>query len=248
MKHLKTIMSVLVVFAAVSCAKTPSAGSAQVIFEVSSNQQVADMTRSNVSDYTTLPSKSEFVLTVTGSDSYTWTGKFSEWNGDTKLLAGDYKVVASYGSIDEEGFDKPYFIGEQTFTVTSGQPVTVKISVSLGNTVVKLSCSEYFQKYYKDYSFTLSRDGKQIATFAKGVDKAAFVDGYKFVLSGTLTSETSTSALKTSTFEKEYTGLYEATAYTINLDVPNVGGGAITISIKDGYAETIDLKDCELND
>lgn len=245
MKHLKTIMGALAVLVAVSCAKTPTAGSGQVIFEVSSNQQIADMTKSNVSDYTsTLPSKNDFTITITGvTVDYSWTGKISEWDSSTQLYAGDYNVVATYGSLEEEGFDKPYFYGEKSFSVTGGQPVTVSIKVTLGNTVVKLNFSENFKKYYSDYSFTLSRDGKEIVKFLKDENKAAFVDGYKFTLSGTLTAET-----KTYTFEKEYTSLNERTAYAINFDLSNVGGTSITISIKEGFADTVDLKDIELND
>ena len=69
-----------------------------------------------------------------------------------------------------------------------------------------------------------------------------FVDGYKINLEGTLTGET-----KTYTFEKEYTMLNEATAYTINFDVPEVGGSTITISFNNNVEE-VDLGEFELNE
>ena len=56
MKHLRTIFSVLALVAAFSCTKSHTEGNGQVTFKVSNNQVVADMTKSNVSDYTTLPS------------------------------------------------------------------------------------------------------------------------------------------------------------------------------------------------
>ena len=48
-------------------------------------------------------------------------------------------------------------------------------------------------------------------------------------------------------FEKEYTGLDEATAYTINFDAPTVGGSTITISFNNNIEE-VDLGEFELNE
>ena len=70
----------------------------------------------------------------------------------------------------------------------------------------------------------------------------AFVDGYKFTLTGTLKSETSTK-----TFEKEYSSLDEATAYTFEFDVTNVGGASITVTFNNNV-EVINLDDLELNE
>lgn len=240
MKHLKTIFSVLMVIAAVSCAKTQTSGG-QVSFEVSSNQVVVDVTKSNVSDYTALPSAADFTIAITGAD-YEWTGRISEWNASTVLLAGEYSVTASYGSIDDEGFDKPYFTGTSTFVIKGGEETSVSIPVSLGNTVVRMTFSESFTNYYPEYAFKLTRNGSEIVAFAKGEAKAAFVDGWKFTLEGTLVGE-----MKTTTISKDYNNLDPATAYTFSFDVTNVGGATLTIKFND-TVETIDLGDHELND
>ena len=105
-----------------------------------------------------------------------------------------------------------------------------------------VSCSETFKNYYKDYSFTITRDGNDIVSFAKDETRAAFIDGYKLTLEGTLTSES-----KTQSFSKDYSSLSEATAYTFYFDVNNVGGATITVSFND-TVETVDLGDYELND
>ena len=241
MKHLKTIMSVLAVVFAVSCAKTSSVGSGQVNFSVTNNQQIADMTKSNVSDFTALPSAADFNITVTGAD-YTWAGKISEWDPTALLKAGNYSVEAYYGSLEEEGFDKPYFIGSQTFAVVDEQVTEVSVPVKLGNTVVKMDYTDNFKNYYKDYTFKFSRGTKNIATFAKDETKAAFIDGWKVTLSGTYVSE-----IKSYSFTKEYTDLEPATAYTFIFDVNNVGGATLTITFKEG-TQTVELGDKELND
>ena len=243
MKHLKTIFGVLALIAAVSCTKSQTEGNGRVAFAVSSNDVVADMTKSNVSDYTGLPAVGDFTITILDeSSSQVWAGKISEWDATTPLLAGNYTVNASYGDIEDEGFDKPYFTGSQTFAVKGGETSSVSVPVSLGNTIIRISCSDYFKKYYSDYTFRLTRGTAEIATFVKDETKAAFVDGYKIKVEGTLQGE-----LKTYSFEKEYTGLDEATAYTINFDAPNVGGSTITISFND-TVEVVELGDYELND
>lgn len=243
MKHLKTIFGVLALIAAVSCTKSQTEGNGRVAFAVSSNDVVADMTKSNVSDYTALPAAGDFTITILDeSSSQFWSGKISEWDSSTPLPAGNYTVNASYGDIEDEGFDKPYFTGTQTFAVKGGETSSVSVPVALGNTIIKVSCSEYFKKYYSDYTFKLTRGTVEIATFVKDETKGAFIDGYKIKVEGTLTGE-----LKTYSFEKEYSGLDEATAYTLNFDAPNVGGSTITISFND-TVETVELGDYELND
>ncbi len=242
MKHLRTIFSVLALVAAFSCTKSHTEGNGQVTFKVSNNQVVADMTKSNVSDYTTLPSAGDFTITILdASSAVVWSGIVSDWDPATPLLAGNYTVTASYGNLEDEGFDKPYFTGAQAFAVKGAETVAVSIPVTLGNTIIKINCSDYFKRYYNDYTFKLTRES-EIATITKDETRAVFVDGYKIKVEGTLKGE-----IKTYSFEKEYTGLDEATAYTINFDAPTVGGSTITISFNNNIEE-VNLGEFELNE
>lgn len=243
MKHLKTFFSVLMILGTVSCNKNQPAGEGQVSFGVSSNDIVADVTRSNVSDYTALPKGGEFTISISDSSSLpVWEGKLSEWDSTTPLPAGNYKVAASYGDLEDEGFDKPYFSGETSFAVSGGETKSVSVPVNLANTVVRVNCTQNFRNYYRNYTFKLTRNGSEIVTFAKDQTKAAFVDGYKFTLEGVLEAES-----KTYDFSKEYTSLDSATAYTFVFDVDNTGGTSITISFNNNV-ETVNLGDIELND
>lgn len=243
MKHLRTIIGVMALLAAFSCTKSQTEGNGRVSFQVSSRLDVTDQTRSSVSDYTALPSAGDFTISIVDEASVSvWSGKISEWNQETRLPAGNYSVTATYGSIEDEGFDKPFFTGTRSFAIISGETTTVSIDVALGNTIVKVACTDNFKNYYKDYSFKIQRGGSEIVTFAKDDARAAFIDGYKFTLSGVFASETSTK-----NFEKEYTSLEEATAYTFEFDAANVGGTTITVRFND-TVEVIELGDLELND
>lgn len=243
MKHLKTILGAVVLLMAFACTKNQAEGNGQVSFVLTGDYQIADQTRSNVSQYTTLPSSEDFTITITDASSApVWAGKLSDWDSATLLKAGNYKVTATYGDIEDEGFDKPFFTGAADFTVAGAQTAEVTVNVSLGNTIIMIGCTDNFRNYYKDYTFRLTRNGSEIVTFVKDEAKAAFVDAYKFTLEGTVVSET-----RTQTFSKDYASLKEATAYTIMFDASNVGSNSITITFNNAV-ETVELGDMELND
>lgn len=245
MRNLKTIISTLVLLTAISCAKVRTGDdvAGQVSFNVNGKFEIADLTKSSVSDYTTLPSTEDFNLSITsGTASFSWEGKVSEWDPATPVPGGNYTVTATCGSIEEEGFDKPYFVGTSDFTVTPEETTEVSVNAALGNTVVLIRCSDAFANYFSDYTFRVVRGGQQIAEFVKGETRGAFVDGYRFSIEGTIAGPT-----KEYTFNKDYTSLAEATAYTFNFDVSNVGGSSITISFND-TVETVELGDLELNE
>lgn len=237
-------MWMIVLSGLISCTKSTTGSEGSVSFVISSDQYLADITKSNVSDYTTLPGSDDFVLTINNSaGNALWRGKASEWDPATKLMVGEYRVTASYGNIEDEGFNKPCFEGTQTFTIKNKETSQVTVSASLANTVIKIACTDNLKNYYKDYTFKLARNNADIVTFAKGESRAAFIDGYKVTVNGTFVTESGAEK----TFSKDYTGLAAATAYNMVFDVAGVGNGAITISFNNNV-ETIELGDVELND
>lgn len=267
MKHLQALIGALILFVAASCTKNQVEGYGSVSFALDNNVEIVEQTRSQsenedeneneskVSDYTTLPLAEDFTITIKGvSVTYEWTGKVSEWDSTTKLTAGNYTVEAAYGSLEEEGFDKPYFYGTANFAVKAGDTIAVPITVSLGNTIIKVSYSEYFKKYFTDYSFKLTRDNAEVVVFAKDETRGAFIDGYKIKVEGTMTgeqlieNEDGEFVPKTFSYSKEYTNLNEATAYTLAFDVNNVGGATLTITFNNDTVVTVELGDIELNE
>lgn len=246
MKHLKTIMAVLTLLASVACTKVVHDGKAtgHVNFTVSSNQQVADQTKSNVSDYTDLPAKDDFTITIKNATSVSvWSGLIGDWDPATLLPVGDYTVTADFGDAADEGFDKPYFTGSSSFTVVGAETEDVSVPVSLGNSIVKIVCTENFRNYFTDYGFSLKRFSQEIVAFDKDETRGAFIDCMDFSVDGSFVNAAGTEY----SFSKEYTGIEEATAYTITFDITNVGGVKLIVTFND-TVETVDLGDYELND
>ena len=227
---------------AFSCNKSSKGEEGRVSFLVSQDEEISLITKSSVIGFTWLRSPDDFTLVIVNASDEEIP--VSDPKGLTTLPAGNYTVKASYGSADAEGFDKPYFYGEQTFAVTGGQTTNVTVKTKLGNAIVKFEYTENFRKYYTDFSFTLTTGkGTQIA-FPASETKAAFVDAYLIKVKGSLTSQGG----KTQEFpEKEYKGLEAATCYTLRFDASNVGSSTVTISFND-TVEDVDLGETELND
>lgn len=246
MKLYKIALCGAALLALVSCAKERGNASSKggLTFEIAGDYMVVD-TKSSVSDFTTLPSKADFNLTVKDSGGETfWSGKFSDWSVETQIPAGDYTAVAEYGAEGEEGFGKPWFTGSKNFSVTGGNQTSVTIPVALGNTIVRISTSAMFDNYFTDYTFTLVTGNGSRIDFVKGETRGAFVDAFRFRVNGVLTTQGGSNV----TFSgDEYPSIDERTCYTITFDAPTIGGNTISVSFSDS-TETVELGEVELND
>lgn len=247
MNRMKATVLLLAMAAAAACSKgeVPSAGKGSVAFAVQTQMEITDVTRSNISDITALPDEEDFSLTITDSENQVVRNvSVDETTGDYVLDAGDYTATAKYGDISAEGFDKPCFTGKAPFTVEGGSTKVVALPVTLANAIVKVTCTEMFEKYYPDYSFKITTAAGTVIDFPKGESRGAFIDAYKFTIDGTLTNQGGSEK----TFSKTYeSGINPATCYTVTFDASNVGGADVTITFND-TTETVDLGDIELND
>lgn len=245
MKINRTMVGILTLaLLSVSCSKQQDEARGRLSFSVVPDGQVTEVTRSLVSDYTTLPQIGKFTIVVTGNNgNEVYNGLLEAYDESENLLTGNYTVKASYGSTSDEGFDKPCLTGEKTFSVTGGGTTNVTIPVTLANSIVRMGYSDNFKTYYTDYSIKLTTGAGTEVDFPKGEDRAAFVDAYTITVSGTLTNQGG----KTQRFAKSYdTSLAPKTCYTIRFDVPNVGTGALRIDFDD-KVEDVTLEDVDLN-
>ncbi len=237
-----------VALATVSCStKISGSGDAAtgfVNFTVEAPDEIALVTKASLSDYTALPASSDFRLVVKNSDGAPmYEGTVSGWDSSKPLMAGNYSVSASYGEEGVEGFDKPYFTGSAQFAVQGGQSTPVSVPVRLGNALVKIECGDRFRNYFTDWTFKVTTGTGTVISFPKDEKRAAFIDAYKFSISGNLTSQGGT----VKTFAKDYNTLEANTLYTLKFDASNIGGVTVTVTFDD-KVETVELGDVELND
>lgn len=247
MKLIKASILLLALGAAAGCKKTeaPAADTGSITFAVAAQQEVNDVTRSKVSDITDLPAAADFTLTITDAQKKTvWSGTIAQMTEPYTIAAGEYTATAQYGSVSDEGFDKPCFTGSVPFTINGGDSKQIAIPVSLANAIVKVSCTDMFRNYFSDYSFKITTAAGTQIDFPKSETRGAFIDAYKFTIDGTLKNQGGTAQ----SFNKTYdTGINPATCYTVTFDASSVGGTSVTVTFND-TTETIDLGDIELND
>ncbi|MCF0176201.1 MAG: DUF4493 domain-containing protein [Bacteroidales bacterium] len=228
-----------------SCSDMEDNGAGRILFIVSSESEVAEVTKSSVGDYTQLPDGGDFTIVVKDSKGkIVYEGLVSNYPADKELVVGNYNVTASYGSVTDEGFGKPCFTGSQSFTVTGGSTNEVSIRVSLANSLVRVVCTDAFRNYYTSYSFTLKTGNGSSISFAQGETRAAFVDAYTISVEGELVNQGG----KAQTFSRSYTSsLDPATCYTLKFDAGNIGSGTIRISF-DNNVDDVNPGWMELND
>lgn len=245
MKVKQISLCVLAALAALSCTK--EVGKRPIVtFSLSGTEaDIVEVTKGNVSSFTTLPQSGDFTLVVKASDgTEVYNGLLSVYDATTTTFPADnYSVKATFGAEGTEGFDKPYFVGTKDFEVHGGETTAVNIPVALGNSIVKFSYGEWFKKYFSSYSFQIVTGSGTTIDFAQGETKAAFVDAYKFTVKGNFTTQDGQSK----TFEKEYASLEPAKCYTIGFEVSNVGSTTLTVTFND-TVETVNLGETELND
>lgn len=231
MKRMKFIAAALAALALAACQKADQTG--RLVFSIEEGQ-VADVeTKGNVSDYATMPSAGNFLLTVKSGPTMIWSGLLSDWDSTKELKAGNYTAEASYGSLEEEGYAKPYFFGTSNFSINGGQSTTVGIPVSLGNAIVKISCTDAFKNYYTSYSFTVTTGAGNVFEYKEG---GIFMDAYRFSVSGTLTAQNGS----TYTMTPRTWNLEPATCHNVKFDVSNTGSVTVTVSFDD-TVQTVEL-------
>jgi len=224
-----------------SCSRDLSSGSVELNIAPG---EVQVQTRSKISDYTSLPSGSDFDAEIINSIGQSvWKGKLSEWSESTPLAAGDYSVSVKYGKIENEGPDLPCMEGGTDFTVIGAKTTKVDIPATLSNCIVLISYTEAFLNYFPSYEITLTSAAGNTFIFTESqTQKAIFIDAYKFTLDGKLTTQAAQQmSLGTKTFEN----LESAVCYKLVLDASTVGGVKINISFND-EVQTVDLGKIEI--
>lgn len=74
---------------------------------------------------------------------------------DEDFPVGAYTMEASYGSPDDQGYDKPYYHGSTTLTVKDSETTPVSITATLANAMVSVSFTDNFKKFFQEYTPSL---------------------------------------------------------------------------------------------
>lgn len=242
---------VLVLSSCGSDDKAPVTGSGSVQFSFGVNPDVAVSSSAGTgggnSTGTDVPSPEAFSVRMSsedGSYSKEWTS-IADFPVDEQFRTGNYMLEAYYGSLEEEGFGKPYYYGSCKFTVSEASVTPVSLTCSLANTMISIDYTDAFKGYFTDYATTLHSDGGAHVVYGKDESRPAYLRPGDITMNLSLTLPNgSTTMFQPAMIENALARHH----YHVMMDVNsgNMGTTQLVITFDDALSTedfTIDLSD-----
>ncbi len=184
------------------------------------------------------------MVSADGSFSRAWDS-LADFDPAEKIPVGTYTMSAYYGNLEEEGFDKPYYLGQSDVAVRYRENTPVEILCTLANVKVTVEYSDAFKKYFADYATTIHAAEGDYIKFEKEETRAAYVKPGKITIQTYLKKQNGIE----STFEPAaIENAQPRQHYRIKLDIADNAAGEAQLSISfDETTETqpiaIDISD-----
>lgn len=194
-------------------------------------------------------SASDLALKITSADgsySHTWAS-LSEFDATTTFNVGEYTVEAYYGSVDDEGFDRPAYYGSQTVTVLENQTTPVAITATLANAMVSIDYTDDFRDYMSSWNAELHSTGGGYLYYGPDETSPIYVKPGEITMDLNIIKPNNTSAtLRVATFTAKARYHYHV---TVGLD-GQTGTATLTITFDESLAQetiVIDISDEIIN-
>lgn len=175
------------------------------------------------------------ILNEDGSLFRSWDS-FSDFPANMDFPLGSFVFKATYGDMDKEGFDEPYFEGSEPFQVFDGQNTDIAVTCTLANAKVSLEYTEAFQNYFSDFATTLKTSNNNSIIFSKEETREAYVKPGQLTLQMSLVKPDGSSM----SFSPEIFIAQACTHYKIKFDVNDgqVGDAELSITFDETTQET----------
>lgn len=191
-----------------------------------------------------VPSADDFSITLSridGSWSQTYAS-LAEFNAVGTFKTGAYKLSANYGSLDNEGFEKPHYAGETQLTVLEDRTSEVSVTTTVASALVSLNYTSAFRQYFESWSAKVHTQGHDYIDFTSAETRPAYITPGTTEVSIEITDH-SGRTVNLSPCNFESLGRHH---YNITFDVNNgqVGIASLTVSFDDEMTRedvTIDL-------
>ncbi len=175
------------------------------------------------------PETKDFAVAIVREDGTLFKSwdTFGEFPENMKFPLGSFVFKASYGNIDKEGFEMPYFEGSEPFQVFDKQNTDISVTCTLANAKVSLVYTDAFKNYFSDFATTLKTEKNNSIIFSKDETREAYVKPGKITLQMSLVKPDGSSMV----YSPEIFIAEPCKHYRVNFDVNegNVGGAALSI-------------------
>lgn len=163
MRHIRFVLTCLAAFATVSCTEAleeiATGADGEITVSLTSDWDCRPHLKSAVQEEE-VPA-GEFIVEIFKTDGnvrlYRDTYANTE-NKAIKLNGGDYRLVASHGDPDGCGFDAPYYMGEEMFTVHAQTHEEVHVTAKLANVKIAVEFGENLVIDYPEHYAVVRSD------------------------------------------------------------------------------------------
>ena len=128
-------------------------------------------------DEETLPDINDFSIAVLQNNNVqlTWN-RYADFTDGTEIAAGNYTLKATYGNIETQGFEAPYYEGaKRVLHKKRTKSTNISVICYLANVKVTTEYTELFKKYFTDYTVNIRPAGSTDISFDKNETRAAYV-------------------------------------------------------------------------
>lgn len=222
---------------------TDLSGAGSLMLRVAVDGSVTDAepaTRSSQADV--IPSSEQMTVRLSkadGSYAETWNS-LTEFPVDKQFATGMYSLEAFYGSIEQEGFESPYYYGVADVNVVEGSCSEVAVTASLANTMVSIDYTDAFRKYFTSYSVQVHSEGGDFISFMSDETRPAYVRPGKTTVTISVTKQNGLSAsIEAADFESSPRHHYHI---TLDVNDGQTGEGVLKVMFDDSIVtEDVDI-------
>ena len=180
MRHIRFVLTCLAAFATVSCTEAleeiATGADGEITVSLTSDGDCRPHLKSAVQEEE-VPA-GEFIVEIFKTDGnvrlYRDTYANTE-NKAIKLNGGDYRLVASHGDPDGCGFDAPYYMGEEMFTVHAQTHEEVHVTAKLANVKVAVEFGEHLVLDYPEHYAVVRSDKDCSLEFSAGEERTGYM-------------------------------------------------------------------------
>ncbi len=89
---------------------------------------VENMVTRATADEETLPDINDFSIAVLQNNNVqlTWN-RYADFTDGTEIAAGNYTLKATYGNIETQGFEAPYYEGAKEFSIKKNESTNISV-------------------------------------------------------------------------------------------------------------------------
>lgn len=209
----------------------------------STDSRVMRQTRADDSLSPVVPASELFAVNLVKSDgsmSKSWES-LESFHRETSFPIGDYSLTASFGDLNQEGFETPHYKGSANVHVSPGVDNPVSIVATLANSMVSVRYTDDFKANFPRYSAAVQTEGHDWVVFAQSETRPAYVAPSHVKLNLTLTN----AAGEQVTLQPAEFDANARHHYVITVGVSgNVTTGDLLLDVQfdeDVVAETVDV-------